>query len=80
MQAFIGRKSELRFLNDLYALSRFELIGIFGRSRIGKMRPINEYVKDVPCGFCTAVEGDPMFATFGDGLEVRMKSWTDQVW
>lgn len=45
MQNFIGRKQELKNLEDLSALKRAKLVVIKGRRRIGKSRLIQEFAK-----------------------------------
>lgn len=55
---FIGRKRELGILQRRYASGDFEFVGIYGRRRVGKTALINEFVRDLPCGYCTAVEDD----------------------
>lgn len=42
---FIGRKTELAFLNDHYNSNSAELIVIYGRRRVGKTELINEFCK-----------------------------------
>jgi hypothetical protein len=55
---FVGRKRELAALNRRYGSSDFEFVGIYGRRRVGKTALISEFAKDLPCGYCTAVEDD----------------------
>ena len=55
---FIGRERELSLLRKRYKSSAFELVGIYGRRRVGKTSLINEFVRDLPCGYCMAVEDD----------------------
>lgn len=55
---FVGRNRELSFLRKRYESSQFEFIGIYGRRRVGKTSLINEFVRDLPCGYCMAVEDD----------------------
>lgn len=43
---FIGRKTELTFLNDHYNSDSAELIVIYGRRRVGKTELINEFCKN----------------------------------
>ena len=47
---FIGRERELSLLRKRYKSSAFELVGIYGRRRVGKTSLINEFVRDLPCG------------------------------
>lgn len=53
---FIGRQSELAELNKLYNKSSFQMAVIYGRRRIGKTRLIQEFMKDKPAVYMTAVE------------------------
>ena len=53
---FIGRRSELAELNKLYNKSSFQMEVIYGRRRIGKTRLIQEFMKDKPAVYMTAVE------------------------
>ena len=55
---FVGRKRELSMPRKRYEMSGFELIGIYGRRRVGKTSLINEFVRNLPCGYCMAVEDD----------------------
>ncbi|MGK0554079.1 ATP-binding protein [Macrococcus capreoli] len=43
---FIGREKELRWLEEQYNSSKFEMSIIYGRRRIGKTRLIKEFIKD----------------------------------
>ncbi len=54
---FVGRESELRALEDLYAEDRFQFVPITGRRRVGKTRLIEEFVKDKEAVFFRAVPG-----------------------
>lgn len=53
---FIGRETELKFLNDAYMSSRAEFIVLYGRRRVGKTELLNEFCKDKPCIFYTCRE------------------------
>ena len=55
---FIGRERELAALRRRYGSDAFEFVGIYGRRRVGKTALINEFVRGLPCGYCTAVEDD----------------------
>ena len=46
MERFIGRKRELKKLNELYSTSGFNMAVIYGRRRIGKSTLIAEFIKD----------------------------------
>lgn len=43
---FVGRISELKFLNDCYNKDGFGFIPIYGRRRVGKTELIHEFTKD----------------------------------
>ena len=53
---FVGRKKELRQLNDAYQSNKKELGVIYGRRRIGKTKLIDTFVKDKPHLFFQAKE------------------------
>ena len=52
---FIGRETELRFLNDKYEADHGQLIVLYGRRRVGKTETLREFCKDKPHVFfsCT---------------------------
>lgn len=51
---FIGRKEELKELNERLYSKKFEMIPIYGRRRVGKTRLLEEFVKDKKAVFFTA--------------------------
>ena len=53
---FIGRKNELKQLNEQYNSDRFEFAVIYGRRRIGKTSLIQEFIKDKNALFFTGLE------------------------
>ena len=58
MRKFIGRREELRFLNERYASEHGELVVLYGRRRIGKTELLLEFCKNRPhmfyvCEECT---------------------------
>ena len=55
MRAFYCRDDELRKLNKRYEGGRFECIVIYGRRRVGKTALINEFCKDKPTIFFSAL-------------------------
>ena len=52
---FYCRQEELRMMNKRYAKERFECIVIYGRRRVGKTSLINEFCKDKPTVFFSAL-------------------------
>lgn len=55
---FIGRESELLFLEDRYNNSVGQLIVLYGRRRVGKTETLRQFCKDKPhlffsCRECT---------------------------
>ena len=55
MSEFYCRDEELRKLNKRYAGNKFECIVIYGRRRVGKTALINEFCKDKPTIFFSAL-------------------------
>jgi hypothetical protein len=43
---FVGRESELKFLNERYNSKNAELIVLYGRRRVGKTETLKEFCKD----------------------------------
>ena len=58
MSQFYCREDELRKLNKRYAGDKFECIVIYGRRRVGKTALINEFCKDKPTIFFSALNTD----------------------
>ncbi len=52
---FIGRETELRFLEERYQEDRGQLVVLYGRRRVGKTETLREFCKDKPHVFysCT---------------------------
>ena len=69
MSQFYCREEELRKLNKRYAENRFECIVIYGRRRVGKTALINEFCKDKPTVFFSALN-----TTERENLEALSKS------
>ena len=55
MSQFYCREDELRKLNKRYADDKFECIVIYGRRRVGKTALVNEFCKDKPTVFFSAL-------------------------
>jgi len=53
---FIGREKELKNLNNLYDIDKFQFPVIYGRRRVGKTALINEFVKDKDTIYFTGIE------------------------
>lgn len=45
MERFIGRKDELKKLNELYEAEGFHMAVIYGRRRIGKSTLITKFIQ-----------------------------------
>lgn len=69
MSCFYCREEELRKLNERYEDDRFECIVIFGRRRVGKTALINEFCKDKPTVFFSALN-----TTGKENLEMLSKA------
>ena len=52
---FIGRETELKFLNDKYNSDGGQLVVLYGRRRVGKTETLREFCKEKPHVFfsCT---------------------------
>ena len=70
MQPFYCREEELRKLNKRYADDKFECIVIYGRRRVGKIALINEFCKDKPSIFFSALNtrGDENLASLSKAI------------
>ena len=88
---FVGRKSELKTLEALYASGRFECVVIYGRRRVGKTSLIHEFIKGKDSIFYTGLETDSnenlehmsrsiMKPPFGEGphrfFQISRRLWT----
>ena len=69
MNNFYCRDNELQKLNNRYYKEKFECIIIYGRRRIGKTALINEFCKDKPSIFFSALN-----TTANENLEVLSKA------
>lgn len=52
---FIGREHELSVLEEHYRSEQFEFAAVYGRRRVGKTSLLQEFVRDKPAVFFTAV-------------------------
>ena len=55
---FVGRKSELAKLNEMYHSNNYECAIIYGRRRVGKTTLIKEFIKDKKAVYFLAREAD----------------------
>jgi AAA+ ATPase superfamily predicted ATPase len=55
---FIGRKEELKILNELYSDPDGKLVAIYGRRRIGKSELINHFLEDKKHLYVDGQEGE----------------------
>jgi len=53
---FIGRKDELKILEDLYNSNQFEMLLMYGRRRIGKTTLLSKFSEDKNSVFFVAGE------------------------
>ena len=66
---FIGRKQELKTLEETYAKDGFQMTVIYGRRRIGKSRLITEFIKDKRASYYVASQ---------NSLEINVQKWSEQ--
>lgn len=67
---FIGRKSELKFLNDKYNSNKAELVVLYGRRRVGKTETLSEFFKGKPGIFfsCRQCANAVQLSSFSEAL------------
>lgn len=53
---FIGRKEELGILEECYASKKFQMVGLYGRRRVGKTELLKEFSRDKNVIFYSAEE------------------------
>ena len=66
---FVAREKELDKLNKRYKTDTMEFVAIYGRRRVGKTALINEFVKDKPVIYFSAIN-----ANSKDNLEILSKA------
>lgn len=84
---FIGRKNELDKLDKFYGSSKFEMIIVYGRRRVGKTRLLTEFIKNKKAIYYVAEENNDFrnrdkFANvvmnyFEDDLNIKFEFWED---
>lgn len=67
---FVGRKAELKTLEETYSKPGFQMTVIYGRQRIGKSTLISEFIKDKPASYYVASQSSAF-----DNLS----KWSEQV-
>lgn len=67
---FIGRKNELKVLDNTYKKTGFQMTVIYGRRRIGKSRLITEFIKGKKASYYVASQSS---------LTDNVKKWSTQV-
>lgn len=67
---FIGRETELRFLQDKYIEKKAQLIVLYGRRRVGKTETLREFCRDKPHLFfsCTQTTDRVQLARFSSQI------------
>ncbi|WEV66622.1 ATP-binding protein [Bifidobacterium sp. ESL0764] len=83
---FIGRESELNALENMYESSKFEMMVVYGRRRVGKTSLIDEFTKDKKTLYFTAspkstklnleVFSRDFFSFIGEPLPVPFPDWS----
>lgn len=70
---FIGRKNELKFLNNCYESNNAEFVVLYGRRRVGKTETLTEFCKGKPNVFysCREYTAEKQLAEFSDALLSR---------
>lgn len=69
---FVGRRHELRRLEEAYSSSKGELVVLYGRRRIGKSQLINEFMKGKPRAYSFE-------ALEGENTAVQIRHFTDSL-
>ena len=67
---FIGRKKELKILEETYNKPGFQMTVIYGRRRIGKSRLITEFIKGKRASYYVGSQSS---------LEDNVKKWSDDL-
>lgn len=80
---FIGRESELKFLNDKYNADGSQLIVLYGRRRVGKTETLREFCRNKPHVFfsCTQTTDKVQLRNFSNRLlkeDIPAKSYISE--
>ena len=62
MKQFVGRSSELAFLENKYSTEEAELIVVYGRRRVGKTELIHQFSSGRPHVYYQCEKADPEIA------------------
>jgi hypothetical protein len=84
---FIGRESEMRKLNQFYASSKYEMVVVYGRRRVGKTRLLTEFIKGKNAIFYVAEENNDLLNKakfsrtvlnhFEESINISFDFWED---
>ena len=83
---FIGRETEMRTLEKLYAGDKFECMVIYGRRRVGKTTLISEFIKGKRSIFFPAIDSNEkenleLFSSsimsISGGADTVFRNWSD---
>ncbi|MDD6736025.1 MAG: ATP-binding protein, partial [Clostridiales bacterium] len=79
---FIGRETELKFLNNCYESKNAEFVVLYGRRRVGKTETLTEFCKGKPNVFysCREYTSEKQLKEFSDALlswKPEVKAYTD---
>lgn len=69
MRGFIGRKSELQTLENMFLTPGFQMCVVYGRRRVGKSTLIKEFIKDKKAVYYTATKA---------GINKNIELWGKQ--
>lgn len=84
---FIGRENELKKLTNYYKSSKFEMLILYGRRRVGKTRLLTEFIKDKNSIYYVAEENNNfrnlkkfseiLTNHFNDEFNYNFDEWSD---
>lgn len=83
---FVGRKEELAILEECYSSKKFQMVGLYGRRRVGKTELLREFSRDKNAIFFSAEESTEKInldkfsetvSQFIFGASLSFKNWED---
>ena len=84
---FLGREKELHKLNQYYQSSKFEMLMVYGRRRVGKTKLLTEFIKDKDAIYYVAEENNDfrnmakftkiITNHFNENLNINFSEWED---